>query len=367
MTKIGVKGKAEDQDGDLEKVEVKIGNGNWEIATGKTDWSYKIDTTNYDDGTYKIYTRAYDRNEYSDIAIIELRFENVEEQINQKPTIKIIEPEDSSVVKGTIKIKGNAEDKDGNDKIEKIEVKIEDGEWKNAEFSILSSGVEWSYEIDTTKYENGKYTIYVRVYDGIDYSDVISIELELKNYENIAPEILFFKLNSNTYKIGDELSFNGEIEDKNGNDDIIKISVEIFIIENGVPKKLKEFGMGSLIISPAGNEKWTFEKSISLENYKEGKYSIVLQIEDTKGEKDSKTIEFIVIGTESSKEDDFNIIWTIPPIGIILAVIFGLLALKKKKKEEYEEMECPKCGNETEYVKKYDDYDDYENEEEVKE
>ncbi|MCK4364429.1 MAG: caspase family protein [Thermoplasmatales archaeon] len=64
---ITITGNANDPEGNLEYVEVKIDLlGNWETATGTTSWTYEWDTTGLPNGRYTIYARSFDRELYSD-------------------------------------------------------------------------------------------------------------------------------------------------------------------------------------------------------------------------------------------------------------------------------------------------------------
>ncbi|HEC76023.1 MAG TPA: hypothetical protein ENI33_02045 [Thermoplasmatales archaeon] len=169
---ITIHGKASDEDGNetLQKVEVKIDNGGWIVATGTTSWEYEWNTTQVGNGNHTIYARAYDGKGYSSIVSINVNVFN-----NHKPFIEIIEPENRSIVNGSIIIKGKAWDEDGNETLQKVEVRIDDGEWKN-----VTGILNWTYTIDTKELENGKHTIYARAYDGDGYSNVVSFKLKLK-------------------------------------------------------------------------------------------------------------------------------------------------------------------------------------------
>lgn len=362
-----ITGYASDDDGDedLEIVEIKIENENWGIADGISSWNYEIITTDFDDDIYTIYARAYDGKNYSEIVSIDLEFKNIEEKINHKPNIEITEPDHGDTLSEIIIVRGNAQDMDEDDNIEKVEIKIEEGNWENVVLSTKSSDIEWRYEIDTTEYENNDYEIYVRAYDGELYSEIVSIELEFENHFNYAPIINTFELNSDSYLIGDELTIFSEIEDRNGNDDIIEILIEIFIQENSIPKRVESFGMTNIIFSNKGNNKIIIEKSVNLEKYEPGSYNAILTIKDTEGEQDSVTNNFVVVvESESIKtDDDLNILWIGSPIAIFIVAIIGLIAYKKKSEDQYEVEECPVCGEDMEYVRKYDDYYCYECEE----
>jgi len=65
---VDVEGTADDPDGNVESVEVKIDeDGEWGTATGTTSWTYEWDTSQYSDGEYTIYARSYDSYDYSDV------------------------------------------------------------------------------------------------------------------------------------------------------------------------------------------------------------------------------------------------------------------------------------------------------------
>ena len=57
---ITIQGTAKDSDGSIEKVEVKIDKGDWQTASGTTNWSFVWDTTMVEDGQYSIYTQSKD-------------------------------------------------------------------------------------------------------------------------------------------------------------------------------------------------------------------------------------------------------------------------------------------------------------------
>ena len=62
---ITIMGTADDPDGTVEEVEVKIDEGDWQTATGTTSWSYEWDTTMVPDGFHTIWARSYDGDLYS--------------------------------------------------------------------------------------------------------------------------------------------------------------------------------------------------------------------------------------------------------------------------------------------------------------
>ena len=64
-------GTASDPVTDVTRVEVKIDNGNWNLATGTDNWYYSWDTHSIDEGSHLIYARSEDQfGAYSEIASV---------------------------------------------------------------------------------------------------------------------------------------------------------------------------------------------------------------------------------------------------------------------------------------------------------
>ena len=96
---------------------------------------------------------------------------------NHKPFISIDYPNDGESVSKIVTISGIASDPDGNDTLEKVEILI-NNEWRDA-----NGTTKWIYTWDIYKIENSIYTINVRSWDGIDYSDYDEIKLRVENPE----------------------------------------------------------------------------------------------------------------------------------------------------------------------------------------
>ncbi len=98
---------------------------------------------------------------------------------NQNPTITITSPANNTRVSGTVTIAGSANDPDG--LVRKVEISINNGEWKNVT-GIDPTGTDpWSYEWDTSAMTDGDYDIKIRAYDGEEYSEILVWNLEVKN------------------------------------------------------------------------------------------------------------------------------------------------------------------------------------------
>jgi len=174
---ITIEGIANDRDGMVKKVEVKIDNGLWKLAIGTTSWKYEWYTTSIENGNHTIYARSYDGEDYSSIDSVNVKVFN-----NHPPSVAIISPVDGEIVKNIVFINGTASDKDGNETIQKVEIKIGNGSWM-----VVNGTTLWSYKWDSVSVNNGKYIIKARAYDGMNYSSIDSITVEVKNKKGGTP------------------------------------------------------------------------------------------------------------------------------------------------------------------------------------
>ncbi len=171
---VEIKGIAWDEDGDeIQKVEIRIDGQGWKEVGKGANWIYTWDTTEVANGLHEIEARCYDGKDYSEVARINVTVNNF---VNEPPQLKIIYPVNGSTVSGIIIIKGEAWDKNGNETLVKVEVRIDEQEWREA-----NGTTSWSFQLDTTKFANGLHEIEVRCYDGKDYSEVARVSIEVKN------------------------------------------------------------------------------------------------------------------------------------------------------------------------------------------
>jgi fibronectin type 3 domain-containing protein len=75
---IEVYGIASDGDSTVQRVEIKIDDGDWIWATGTTSWSYDLDTTELTNGQHTIYIRSYDGTNHSSEMSINVDVNNLE-------------------------------------------------------------------------------------------------------------------------------------------------------------------------------------------------------------------------------------------------------------------------------------------------
>jgi len=184
-----------DDDGndDIEEVWVRIDEGHLRDAVFmRVDdecswWFYEWDTTEVEDGWHSVTAIAFDGEDDAHHTI-EVEVDN--EPDNHPPHIQIIKPEHGDTVSGTIEILMCAWDEDGNDDIEQVWVRIDEGDLREATF--LHSNDEcswWNYEWDTTEVDDGWHSIRAVVWDGEDDGHHV-IEVYVDNHpENHPPQI----------------------------------------------------------------------------------------------------------------------------------------------------------------------------------
>jgi len=97
--------------------------------------------------------------------------------VNELPVVEINYPYNGAIVSKIVIIHGLAFDNDSDDSLLDVEVKIED-EWK-----LANGNSKWSYEWNTYNVEDGIYAIYVRSWDGINYSKEQQINVKVNNPE----------------------------------------------------------------------------------------------------------------------------------------------------------------------------------------
>jgi len=93
------------------------------------------------------------------------------------PTLTITSPQNGTTVQWDITISGTAADEDSS--IVKVEVRIDEGEWKEADGTA-----DWSFTFNTTTLENGWHNISARAFDGESYSEIKTVEVEVDNPES---------------------------------------------------------------------------------------------------------------------------------------------------------------------------------------
>jgi hypothetical protein len=134
----------------------------------------------------------------------------LEIEYNEIPTVKIISPNSGVTINGTITIEGDAADTEGY--IHYVQIKINDGNWEYA--CYYNNCEQWNYSFNSTQVNNGDCRIYARSFDGLDYSEIDELLVDVQNppildsslmckwvegCNNHGPESLEFYLNDTCY------------------------------------------------------------------------------------------------------------------------------------------------------------------------
>ncbi len=71
-----IEGTASDPDGTIVRVEVRIGSGSWQNATGTDSWYFDWDTTTSSNGNLTIRVRVWDNGGFSEMASVQVNVDN---------------------------------------------------------------------------------------------------------------------------------------------------------------------------------------------------------------------------------------------------------------------------------------------------
>ncbi|MCP8323150.1 MAG: Ig-like domain-containing protein [Candidatus Methylarchaceae archaeon HK02M2] len=118
-----ITGESNDPASGVQKVEVKIDDGSWQLATGTTSWSYLWNTTGFvPDSYHTITVRVTDNNNNTRMKSVEVTVDNV------APKISIISPENNSELKSSnVDITWVGSDTCSG--LDHYEIKLDDSSW----------------------------------------------------------------------------------------------------------------------------------------------------------------------------------------------------------------------------------------------
>jgi parallel beta-helix repeat protein len=212
-----INGTAYDNEGFIEKIQIKIDGGDWKTASGETSWIYPWDTTTIEDGVHMIAARSFDGHLYSQISTITIVVNNG--NINQTPRIQIHFPPDKSEVTGTVLIKGIAQDNHRD--VEYVEIRIDADLW------ITVTGTHnWSYQWDSTTANNGVHNISVRSFNGLLYSPTKTIQITVLNNNDNTPPVITIYTPTSSQTVTGIINITGTAIDYDGIIQSIKIKID---------------------------------------------------------------------------------------------------------------------------------------------
>lgn len=100
------------------------------------------------------------------------------------PTVTIESPEEGETVEGNITVEGSADDPDATGTVEQVEVRIDDGPWRNATDNStleLDAWSSWTFDWNTTDVADGNHTITARATDDGDENATDTVNVTVDN------------------------------------------------------------------------------------------------------------------------------------------------------------------------------------------
>lgn len=141
---------------------------------------------------------------------------------NRPPEVQITTPNNGTKVSGAITISGTATDPNGDDTIEFVEVRIDEGSWKKAVGTM-----DWEFELDTTAFSDGTHTVSARAYDGELHSPVATIDITLANDENLHEPVVVITSPGDGDEVSGVVIITGTASDDDGDGTIHRVEVSI--------------------------------------------------------------------------------------------------------------------------------------------
>jgi hypothetical protein len=155
-----------DPDTSVDGVFLRIDGGEWIELPNTGTPTYPWDTTEVSDGWHVLEAYAVDRFSVGAVTRHELKVDNLGP--NHPPAIFIEAPREGDTVADPLMTMGIAFDED--DYVERVEIRIDGGEW------VLAEGANrWSANLSTTSLVEGAHLLEVRAFDGIDLSETESV------------------------------------------------------------------------------------------------------------------------------------------------------------------------------------------------
>ncbi|MCJ2540052.1 MAG: Ig-like domain-containing protein, partial [Candidatus Thermoplasmatota archaeon] len=179
----------------VEMVEIRIDDGDWIDASGEEEWTFDLDTTEMEHGEHTLRVRSYDGTSYSDENIITFI-------VDEPPKVEEISLETGETLSGTITLTGETSD---DEVVEVVQVRIDDGDWEEV---VVNEQGDWNHELVTTDLDHGTHTLVVRVSDGVQWSETMSVEFEV---DQVPVVTINDPVTGGTYI--DDFFFNGSASD----------------------------------------------------------------------------------------------------------------------------------------------------------
>lgn len=173
-----IAGVANDLDGQIIAVELKIGSNNWlplsVFPASFVDWDYEWNTRTVANGTVYVFVRTVDSDGEWNTASTFVRVDNY------GPIVEVISHSDHDIVRSLVEIIGETSDERGN--VTSVMVSIDDDPWVMATMQEANWS-RWAYTFDTRELTNGEHVISILALDDQPTNGTITLILYVDNLE----------------------------------------------------------------------------------------------------------------------------------------------------------------------------------------
>ncbi|MBS3749573.1 MAG: hypothetical protein KGY67_07750 [Candidatus Thermoplasmatota archaeon] len=170
-TSINITGKAENLNGLISSVNVKIDDHAWETVTGSDEWKYNLNIFELNEGKHTLCFRCSDGENFDYVnKTIFIKFD--------KPTIIIHNPDENVRLSEIMQINGTSLAANGI--VQYVEIRFDQGKWNS-----VTGTKSWSYNFDTKNLKNGNHTLEARCKDNMTFSNISLIHITIFNENEI--------------------------------------------------------------------------------------------------------------------------------------------------------------------------------------
>jgi hypothetical protein len=137
-----ITGTAEQPNGKISVVQIKIDDDVWKEANGTNQWEYTLSIDTLQNGNHTLKIRCFNGEKYKTIQ----RTFFVDKETSEKteiPSVEITYPSQKDVISGKVTIEGTASAK--NQEIQRVDIRFDGNEW-----ITVNGTTNWKYEWNTT-------------------------------------------------------------------------------------------------------------------------------------------------------------------------------------------------------------------------
>jgi hypothetical protein len=187
------------------------------------NWTYEWNTSEFEDGWHLVCARAWDGELLSEKHCIEVFVDNEAE--NQRPKVEIDHPVDGAEVSGVIDIYGWAWD---DVEVIAVDVIFDNSIEVEANVSWHHEQIwKWTYEWDTTKFDDGWHLVCARAWDGELLSEKHCIEVYVNNVEGNHRPWVTIEYPENWEVVSGVIDIGGHAGDPDENDTVELVQIAI--------------------------------------------------------------------------------------------------------------------------------------------